>query len=46
MRYTLCLAPDPLLAMFRRWVIDVTYEVARRGDAGGPDLKEQLCGFA
>lgn len=32
--------------MFRRWVFDVTYEVARRGDAGGPDLKKQLCGFA
>ncbi|HEY0847457.1 MAG TPA: Tn3 family transposase [Noviherbaspirillum sp.] len=46
MRYALCSATDQLLAMFRRWAIDVTNEAGRQVDAGRPDLKKQLCGFA
>lgn len=46
MRYALCSATDQLLAMFRRWAIDVTTEAGRQVDAGRPDLKKQLCGFA
>lgn len=46
MRYALCSATDQLLAMFRRWAMDVTTEAGRQVDAGRPDLKKQLCGFA
>ncbi|MFJ3319037.1 Tn3 family transposase [Herbaspirillum huttiense] len=46
MRYALCSATDQLLAMFRRWAIDVTNEAGRQVDGGRPDLKKQLCSFA
>ena len=46
MRYALCSATDQLLAMFRRWAIEVITEAGRQVDAGRPDLKRQLCGFA
>lgn len=46
MRYALCTATDQLLAMFRRWAIDVTNEAGRQVDAGRLDLKKKLCGFA
>lgn len=46
MRYALCSATDQLLAMFRRWAIDMTNEAGQQIDAGRPDLKKQLCSFA
>ncbi|MGC5209668.1 hypothetical protein, partial [Escherichia coli] len=34
MRYALCSATDQLLAMFRRWAIEVITEAGRQVDAG------------